>query len=69
MTDLVPGKGRLKEIHNGHSRNPDVSLGQKAQREQGYSLQVRQGAQHHILQVQPGPFVDREDEGGQIEEG
>ncbi|QQP37518.1 Uncharacterized protein FKW44_017806, partial [Caligus rogercresseyi] len=28
----------------------------------------RQGAQHHILQVQPGPFVDREDEGGQIEE-
>ncbi|QQP52455.1 Transposable element tcb2 transposase [Caligus rogercresseyi] len=59
---------RLKAIGKGKSRNPDVSLGQKAQREQGYRLQGRQGAQHHVLQAQPGPFVDREDEGGQIEE-
>ncbi|QQP58372.1 Uncharacterized protein FKW44_003663 [Caligus rogercresseyi] len=31
---------RLKAIGNGQSRNPDVSLGQKAQREQGYRLQA-----------------------------
>ncbi|QQP37551.1 Uncharacterized protein FKW44_017846, partial [Caligus rogercresseyi] len=65
MTDLDQEKdadllSRLKAIGNGQSKNPDVSIGQKAKREQG--------AQHHILQAQPGPFVDREDEGGQIEE-
>ncbi|QQP50810.1 Hypothetical protein FKW44_011944 [Caligus rogercresseyi] len=48
---------RLKAISNGQSRNPDVNLGQKAKHEQGYRLQGRQGAQHHILQVQPGHLL------------